>query len=550
MSLHPVETEFGLKTRIHQSSCNKDYSCLEGDCPAFVTVAVAPGTGLAPQQPPVLDAAAIPEPPQKAFMNNQYAIYIPGVGGTGVVTVNALLCYAARMEGKSLLNLDQTGLAQKGGAVLSNVILTEGETVVANKVSMGTADLYLVLDALGGVTPVNLDRAHPTRTVAVVNTTPQPTGEMIRNNSLLFPTEASIRRSIDQYTRAAQNRYVDAGTIAEGLFGDHMTTNLFMLGVAYQAGLIPLAAASIERAIALNGVAVQQNQQAFRYGRRYVCDPQTVMDLAVPQPRGFNEERAALLLSLEAQSGQAEREAYVYLLERCQHLDTESQRRLAIRIGELIDYQDVEYATAYVDLVLEVAAREAAVCPGHEELTQAVIRQLYKVMAYKDEYEVARLHLKQTWHTRLTGMFAQPQKVYYHFHPPLLRALGLRQKLRLGPWFTAPLRLLRRLKAVRGTRWDLFGYARVRREERQLIAWYRHTVAQVLAHLNDSNHALAVVIANAPDAIRGYEDLKLRRLADTRELVSQHLARFTAATQGERQVTPAVSWSGLSRSGD
>ena len=541
MSLHPVETEFGLKTRIHQSSCNKDYSCLEGDCPSFVTVEVASGTGLVPKQPPVLDAAAIPEPAQKVLINHNYAIYIPGVGGTGVVTVNALLCYAALMEGKSLLNLDQTGLAQKGGAVLSNVILTEGETVAANKVSMGTADLYLVLDALGGVTPINLDRAHPTRTAAVVNTTPMPTGEMIRNNSLLFPTEASIRRTIDQYTRAAQNRYVDAGTIAEGLFGDHMATNLFILGVAYQAGLIPLAAASIERAIALNGVAVQQNQQAFRYGRRYVCEPQAVLDLAVPQPQGFNEERAAMLLYLEEQYTKAEREAYFYLLERCKHLDAESQRLLALRIGELIDYQAVAYATAYVDFVLAVAAREAAVCPGRDEFTHAVIRHLYKVMAYKDEYEVARLHLKQTWRTQLTGMFAQPQKVYYHFHPPFLRALGLQQKLRLGPWFTKPLRLLRRMKAWRGTPWDLFGYATVRREERQLITWYRQTVTQVLAHLNDSNHALAVVIANAPDAIRGYEDIKLRRLAETKALVAQHLARFTAATQGEIPVTPSVS---------
>ena len=410
MSLHPVETEFGPKTRIHQSSCNQDYSCLEGDCPSFVTVEVAPGTGLALKTPPVLDAAVIPEPPQKAVIDGSYAIYIPGVGGTGVVTVNALLCYAALMEGKSLLNLDQTGLAQKGGAVLSNVILTDGQTVAANKVGMGTANLYLVLDALGGVTPVNLDRTHPTRTVAVVNTTPNPTGEMIRNNTILFPTESSIRRNIDPYTRAAQNLYVDAGTIAEGLFGDHMATNLFMLGMAYQAGLIPLAAASIEQAITLNGVAVQQNQQAFRYGRRYVCEPQAVLDLAVPPPKDFNEERAAMLLYLEEQYSKAEREAYFYLLKRCEHLDEEAQRLLAIRIGELIDYQDVAYATSYVDFVLEVAAREAAACPGCVEFTHAVIRQLYKVMAYKDEYEVARLHLKQAWHTRLTGMFAQPHE--------------------------------------------------------------------------------------------------------------------------------------------
>ena len=538
MSLHPVETEFGPKTRIHQSSCNQDYSCLDGDCPSFVTVEVAPGTGLALKKPPVLDAAVIPEPRQKATIDGSYAIYIPGVGGTGVVTVNALLCYAALMEGKSLLNLDQTGLAQKGGAVLSNVILTEGQTVAANKVGMGTANLYLVLDALGGVTPVNLDRTHPTRTVAVVNTTPSPTGEMIRNNSILFPTESSIRRNIDPYTRAAQNLYVDAGTIAEGLFGDHMATNLFMLGVAYQAGLIPLGAPSIEQAIALNGVAVQQNQQAFRYGRRYVCEPQAVLDLAVPPPKDFNEERAAMLLYLEEQYSKAEREAYFYLLKRCEHLDEEAQRLLAIRVGELIDYQDVVYATSYVDFVLDVAAREAAACPGRVEFTHAVIRQLYKVMAYKDEYEVARLHLKQAWHTRLTGMFAQPQKIYYHLHPPLLRSMGLQRKLQLGPWFTQPLRLLRRLKTLRGHRWDPFGYAKVRRAERQLISWYRQTITQVLAHLDDSNHALAVVIANAPDAIRGYEDIKLRRLAETQELVAQHLTRFTTSTPRGELATP------------
>jgi indolepyruvate ferredoxin oxidoreductase len=538
MSLHPVETEFGPKTRIHQSSCNQDYSCLEGDCPSFMTVEVAPGTGLALKTPPVLDATVIPEPSQKATIDGSYAIYIPGVGGTGVVTVNALLCYAALLEGKSLLNLDQTGLAQKGGAVLSNIILTEGETVAANKVGVGTANLYLALDALGGVTPVNLDRAHPTHTVAVVNTTPSPTGEMIRNNSILFPTESSIRRNIDPYTKAAQNLYVDAGTIAEGLFGDHMATNLFMLGIAYQAGLIPLAAVSIEQAIALNGVAVQQNQQAFRYGRRYVCEPRAVLDLAVPSPKGLNEERAAMLLYLEEQYSKAEREAYFYLLKRCEHLNEEAQRLLAIRIGELIDYQDVAYAASYVDFVLDVAAREAAACPGRVEFTHAVIRQLYKVMAYKDEYEVARLHLKQAWHTRLTGMFAEPQKIYYHFHPPLLRSMGLQRKLKLGPWFTKPLRLLRRLKTLRGRRWDPFGYAKVRRAERQLIPWYRQTITQVLAYLDDSNHALAVVIANAPDAIRGYEDIKLRRLAETQELVVQHLARFTTSTQRGELATP------------
>jgi indolepyruvate ferredoxin oxidoreductase len=533
MSLHPVETEFGLKTRIHQSSCNKDYSCLDGDCPSFVTVEAEPGTGLAAKKPPVLEAAATPEPTQKAVIDGSYVIYIPGVGGTGVVTVNALLCYAALMEGKSFLNLDQTGLAQKGGAVLSNLILTEGNTATANKVGMGTADLYLILDALGGVTPTNLDRTHPERTVAVVDTTPSPTGEMIRNNALLFPTEASIRRMIDQYTRRERNLYVDAGHIAESLFGDHMATNIFLLGVAYQAGLIPLKAESIESAIELNGVAVAQNQQAFRYGRRYIHAPEAVTDLALPRPRTFSEEHAAMRQYLCEQYTAAQADAYQHLLERCRHLDAEAQRLLAIRIGELIAYQDVAYATTYVDFVLRVASREAEACPGNTELTHAVIRYLYKLMAYKDEYEVARLHLKQAWREQLNRMFEEPRKVSYHLHPPLLRAMGMQRKLKLGPWFDLPLRWLMKMKGLRGSVVDIFGYAQVRRQERALIPWYRDTIDTVLSRLDDQNHALAVVIANAPDAIRGYEEIKLSRIKETQELVAQHIERFGTAPHVE-----------------
>ncbi len=529
MSLHPVETEFGVKTRIHQSSCNKDYACLDGDCPSFVTVDVEAGTGLRPKRPPVLDATSVPEPAHKARIDGTYAIYIPGVGGTGVVTLNALLCYAALIDGKSLLNLDQTGLAQKGGAVLSNVILAEDRPVASNKVGMGTADLYLALDALGGVTPVNLDRTHPERTVAVVNTTPSPTGEMIRNNSLMFPSEAAIRHTLDPHTRSERNLYVDAGTLAESLFGDHMATNIFLLGVAYQAGLIPLSAESIEAAIELNGVAIQQNQQAFRYGRRYVYEPQAVTHLALPRMKTTPEEHDDALATLDARDA----EAYERLWSRCQHLDDEAKRLLAIRIGELIAYQDAAYATAYVDFVLRVAEHEARACPDHHELTHAVIRHLYKLMAYKDEYEVARLYLKQAWRQQLEQMFERPQKTYYHLHPPLLRALGLKRKLKLGPWFNRPLRWLVKLKKLRGGVFDPFGYAQVRRAERQLISWYRQTIEQVLPHLNAQNHSMALMLANAPDAIRGYEEIKLRRIAETQEQVAQHLARFTSAPSPE-----------------
>ncbi len=480
------------------------------------------------KKPPVLDVAAVPEPADKATINDSFSIYIPGLGGTGVVTVNALLCYAALMEGKTLLNLDQTGLAQKGGAVLSNLIIAEGDTITANKVGMGTADLYLVLDALGGVLPGNLDRAYSERTAAVVNMTPNPTGEMIRDNTILFPSEASIQRSIDQCTRQDRNVYVDAGNIAEGLFGDHMAINLFILGVAYQAGLIPLKAESIESAIELNGVAVQQNQQSFRYGRRYVYDPEAVLELALPKARGTAEERAMMMDYLTEVYSTSAAQVYEGLLERCGHLDEESQRLLAIRIGELIAFQNETYAKSYVDFVLEVAARETEAYPDRTELTHAVIRNLYKLMAYKDEYEVARLHLKHTWREKLDSMFERPLNVYYNLHPPMLRAMGMQRKLKLGPWFNGPMRLLTKMKRLRSTALDVFGYAKVRREERELIGWYREAIELVIERLNDTNRELSLQIATLPDAIRGYEDIKLARVTEARETMKKHLDLLTS----------------------
>lgn len=528
MSLHPVETEFGLKTRIHQSSCNKDYSCLDGDCPSFLTIEVEAGTGLMAKKPPVLEASVVPEPADKAVIDGSFAIYIPGLGGTGVVTVNALLCYAALMEGKTLLNLDQTGLAQKGGAVLSNLIIAEGDTVTSNKVGMGTADLYLVLDALGGVLPGNLDRAHSERTAAVVNMTPNPTGEMIRDNTILFPSDASIQHSIDDCSRQDRNVYVDAGNIAEGLFGDHMATNIFLLGVAYQSGLLPLKAESIESAIELNGVAVQQNLQWFRYGRRYVHDPEAVLEMALPRERGVIEERAMMVDYLTEAYSPSAVQAYEELLGRCSHLDEESQRLLAIRIGELIAFQNAAYAKPYVDFVLDVAAREAKAYDGATDLTHAVIRNLYKLMAYKDEYEVARLHLKHTWREKLDNMFERPLKVNYNLHPPMLRAMGMRNKLKLGPWFNGPMRLLSKMKGLRGTALDVFGYAKVRREERALVGWYREAVELVIDRLNDTYRELSLQIATLPDAIRGYEDIKLARVAEARETMTKHLDLLTS----------------------
>jgi indolepyruvate ferredoxin oxidoreductase len=512
MSLHRVDTELGPKTQVHASSCNQDLSCLGGDCPSFVTVETEPGTGYRKPSPPVLAVDAVAEPSGRVGLEAPYHVYLPGVGGTGVITMNALLSWAALIDGLHVLSYDQTGAAQKWGPVLSSLILAAPQqAVAANKVGLGRADLYLALDLLAAGTRVNLDRCDPARTVAVVNSSILPSGEMVRNVDFTPPVDA-IRSHIDRVTRAHANVAVDARRLSEGLFGDYMTTNMLVLGVAYQAGLLPLTGAAIERAVRLNGVAVDQNLQAFRYGRLWVADPDRVRALVEPPARSFEAERAAALERL----GSEDASAYVSLLDRCADLDPEARRLLALRVGELIDYQDKRYAAAYVDFVLDVAVREATRAPGRREVTHAVIRNLYKLMAYKDEYEVARLHLKTAFHTGTRRLFTAPRRLVWHLHPPLLRALGLRQKLRLGPWFRHALRALRALRRLRGTPFDPFGYAAVRREERRLVPWYRDLVMGALTEPDEGAHAAAVGLARLPEAIRGYEEIKLRSIAAVR----------------------------------
>ncbi len=497
MSLHHVETELGEKTRIHYSSCNIDYTCLGGDCPSFVTIETKAGTGLRKRSPPPLEAESVPEPGHGAQLDRPYHIYIPGVGGTGVITINALLCYAALMDGRRVLSYDQTGAAQKWGPVLSSlVIAAEGQPMAANKVGAGQADLYLAFDLMAAANRANLDRCDPERTAAVINTSLLPSGEMVRN--VAFDARAEgMEETISRHTNPERKVVVEARRQAETLFGDYMATNVFALGVAHQSGLIPLSSESIEGAIRLNGVQVEQNLQAFRYGRLHVADRARVSALVDPPRGGFDEERASALARLSGKDQQA----YKRLLERCSHLDEESRRLLAIRIAELIEYQDASYPEPYVDFVLKVAARESSsLIPHSSFLTHAVIRNLYKLMAYKDEYEVARLHLKETFLGQTRSLFAEPKRLSYHLHPPLLRALGLKRKLKLGPWFTPALRMLRGMRGLRGTALDPFGYARARREERRLM-------------LEPDTLPLIVEIAQLPDGIRGYEQIKLDNVA-------------------------------------
>ncbi|HXJ84423.1 MAG TPA: indolepyruvate ferredoxin oxidoreductase family protein [Candidatus Methylomirabilis sp.] len=508
LSVQPVETEFGRKTQIHQSSCNKDYSCLLGDCPSFLTVEPLGAVKKKGRLTPV--DLELPEPVLKVPADD-FALHMMGIGGTGVVTVNQILGTAALLDGKQVRGLDQTGLSQKGGPVVSDLKISTEPIDLANKVSTGGADLYLGFDLLVAVDPANLDKADPGRTVAVVSTSRIPTGQMVTDTGVHFPELANLQMSIDRVTRKDPNVYLDAMAMAEALFDDHMATNPIMMGVAYQAGALPISAESIERAIRLNGVAVDMNLLAFRWGRAAVVDGKHVeaaMKRAtgkVTEPTVLSAEDRRLVDSAGA-SG-------------------ELLRLIEVRAPDLRQYQNADYARRYVDFVKRVALEEQRKVPGKSGVSLAVARHLHKLMAYKDEYEVARLHLDPSMRAEVEAKWGGPVRLAWHLHPPLLRALGLKKKIRLGEWFRPVFRALRSMRGLRGTALDVFGYAPVRRVERELIDEYRALIETVLQRLGPANHDVAVAIAQLPDGIRGYEGIKLdsakRFRESARQLISQ-----------------------------
>ncbi|MGH9664342.1 MAG: indolepyruvate ferredoxin oxidoreductase family protein, partial [Bryobacteraceae bacterium] len=465
MSLTPVATEFGQKMRIHQSSCNKDYTCALGDCPSFVTVKLKPGTGLRKKALPELPSASVPPPREMVPIGEGYRILCPGIGGTGVVTINALLATAAWIDGLAVVTLDQTGAAQKGGAVVSHLLVSEHPVEAPAKTNAANADLILGFDLIGVATPENLKCAEPGRTIAVINTGLIPTMDAVRSR-LPLPGPQGMIDALNAVTRPGRNLFVDAGRLAEALFGSHLAVNLFLTGVAWQAGLIPVSCGAIEEAIRWNGVEADRNLRVFLWGRKYYHDAAWVEQFITAE--------------LEPPAAPAD--------------------PIAFRAAELTLYQDSGYAGQFLDFVAEVEKRAPI-------LTETVARNLYKLMAYKDEYEVARLLVRAPWERKIRAMWEAPESVSYNLHPPLLRRFGVRGKIQFGPWFRTPLRLLAGLKWLRGTPFDIFGYGSHRRQERELIGWYRGLIAEVLTHVAASP-ALALEIAALPDRIRGYERIK------------------------------------------
>jgi indolepyruvate ferredoxin oxidoreductase len=510
LSVLPVETEFGRKTQIHQASCNKDYSCLEGDCPSFLTV--VPGEKAKHETPPL--EVELPEP-ERLVSDEDFGVRMMGIGGTGVVTVNQVLGMAALMDGLHVSGLDQTGLSQKGGPVTSDLRLSRDLVSAAAKAPAGSIDLYLGFDLLGAASDKNLVTAASDRTVAVVSTSAVPTGRMVVDVNERFPELAHQLDKIDGATRRDHNLYLDAQRLSERLFGDHMMTNTLALGAAYQRGMLPVSGESLEAAIRLNGAAVEKNLAAFAWGRAVVVAPDEV-ERATRSPESVVPVR---------ELSETERE----LVDVAVDGDRDELRRLVeVRVPELIAYQDEDYARRYAETVRRVHVAEQERTPGHSELTQAVARHLFKLMAYKDEYEVARLHLDAVEQAKMRAEFGEDAKVWFNLHPPMLRAMGLDRKLKLGSWFVPSFKALYRMRRLRGTRLDPFGKAEVRRVERTLIREYEDMVGRTLSKLTPDNHATALELLELPDLIRGYEEIKLRNVTMFRKRAAAIEKRLAA----------------------
>ncbi|GGS48617.1 pyruvate ferredoxin/flavodoxin oxidoreductase [Planobispora rosea] len=521
LSVLPVETEFGRKTEIHQSSCNKDYSCVEGDCPSFVTV--VPGKAKKTGKTGKTGKAAgraVPAPPQMSSPEllrpgtDGSTIRLVGIGGTGVVSVAQILGTAALIDGKQSRGLDQTGLAQKGGTVVSDILIFEGDDDRTGQASAASVDAYLALDLIGATDPKHLRTADRDRTVAVVSTSLVPTGSMVLDPATHLTEPSSPIGALEARTRRELNVYLDAEGLSQALFGDHMPANTIVVGAAWQRGLIPLSLQAIEQAIrAGGGKSAEKTVAAFHWGRAVVAAPEAVAaatgspEAPAPRPEG---EILRLIESVGAAEG------------------GELRRLLEIRIPDLAAYQDLRYAARYADAVRAVLARElpdgrpAAGVP----ITEAYARQLHRLMTYKDEYEVARLHLDPAERARIAAEFGPGAKISYNLHPPLLRALGMKRKIRLGTWFDPAFRLLYGMRRVRGTRLDPFGLAGVRRVERELVAEYTRDVHRALDLLSPETEGLVRELAELPDLVRGYEHVKLGNVAAYRERAAALLERL------------------------
>ena len=489
VSVLPLETEFGRKRAIDQSSCNKDFSCVKGFCPSFVTVhggGVRKGRNSAAGQNVETLFAAVPEP-QLPKLDQPYGIMVTGVGGTGVVTIGAIVGMAAHLENKGFGALDMAGLAQKGGAVWSHLqIAAKPEDIRTVRLGSGGAKLVLGCDFVVSASQKTMETTRE-GTRMVVNTHQQMTGEFTRNANIQFPG-LSLKRSINKGVGEGNAEFVEATRIATALMGDSIATNLFMLGFAFQKCLVPVSSEAINKAIELNGAAVKMNQAAFLWGRRAAVDLAAVERLIAPKADAAQPAENSRTL----------------------------EETVARRVDFLTGYQDAAYAEKYRNLVERVKQAESSRAKGMSGLAEAVARYYFKLLAYKDEYEVARLYADPMFMQKIKAQFEGDYKLHFHLAPPLLAkrdpGTGELRKAEYGTWVFTAFKILAKLRGLRGTALDVFGYTQERRMERQLIAEYGATIDELIGKLNGDNHALAVKIASIPEEIRGYGHVKERNL--------------------------------------
>ena len=493
LSVQPIDTPYGRKTAIHQTSCNFDFSCLQGDCPAFATVTVDPGARRADRSVPTPPSPVDLPTPVAVVDPDNFTVRLSGIGGTGVVTVSQIIGTAAMLDGFHVRGLDQTGLSQKAGPVTSDIRITRDAPAASNHANESGVDCYLVFDMLAGSSDSHREGARAGNTVVVGSVDVVPTGEMVaKPGATAYPEQSLLRRRLDDVSRSELNRYLDAAAIARGLFGSTTTTNILMSGVAVQIGALPLDPAAVERAIELNGVAVDANIAAFRFGRQWAETPDVV----------------------EAVAG--------VTAPRVETLDQMVDRLAA----DLTDYQDAGYARRFTDRVDRARRAETGVDAGSTRFTEAVARHLHKLMAYKDEYEVARLALLDESQRRYEAVGGPDTTVSYHLHPPVLRSMGMDRKIEFTRTATPSFTALRALKRVRGTLADPFRWAEVRRVERAMIPEYERAVDTLCARLGPANLDEATEIAGLPDQVRGYEHIKLRRAAAYRDELARRIAGF------------------------
>lgn len=496
LSVVPIDTEFGRKRKIDQSSCNKDYSCLKGFCPSFVTV-----YGGQPRRPAPVDTATMPElpAPETVAGSEPWNILITGVGGTGVVTIGAILGMAAHLDGKGCSLLDMTGLAQKYGAVTSHLrIADQPEDLTSVRIAAGGTDLLLGCDLVVAAGIDALGKLDPARSFAVVNKHESSTADMVRDPDARFPA-CQMKQAITDAVPEGNARFIDATRLATKLMGDTIGSNLFTVGYAWQLGKVPVSLEAIERAIALNKVAVEFNRKAFTWGRLAAVDP------------GYVEEQIS---SPEDEVTPAN------------DIETMVDRRAEFLVG----YQGRGLANRYRKKVELALDREKLAAPGHQEFGAAVVRSYFKLLAYKDEYEVARLYSDPRFRQGIDTQFEGEYRLEFNLAPAWLgkpgSGTGETKKRTFGPWILVIFNVLKKMKWLRGTLLDPFAYASDRRLERRLIREYEYTLDQLIAGLDQNNYRAAIAIAELPMKIRGFGHVKLASEIQARSLQDQLWKEF------------------------